>query len=286
MMMGMSADVGTIGRMLIKDHDQAKDYAMTMVALTVAIGDNILTSTNMQGAANLSRDVQNFYHFGAAKGFERWSKNFTSSFVPSGAKQVGKFFFDNKQKLAVEWEEFMKKNIAEGNMNIDVDLLGRSYNKWATLTELPPDNPITDELKELNARMEPIRRTISEKLLSGTVTIPLTSDELYFVKQRSGDLTWKGDDEIGFNGLDWLYQSDEYTNPDVSESDKEAMTKAIVSAARSQAFGELKSHEDYKESLVNRLLEADKTKVITRQRGKELYKDYFEPHERILEELQ
>jgi len=42
--------------MLYKDHDQAKDYAAVMVALTLAIGDNILTSTNMQGAANLARD--------------------------------------------------------------------------------------------------------------------------------------------------------------------------------------------------------------------------------------
>ena len=138
MMMGMSADVGTVGRMLYKDHDQARDYAMAMVALTVAIGDNILTSTNMQGAANLSRDVQNFYHFGAAKGFEQWSRNFTSAFVPSGAKQVGKFFFDNKQKIAVEWEEFMKRNIAEGNMNRRLitegsglsSLAGRSVVVW------------------------------------------------------------------------------------------------------------------------------------------------------------
>jgi hypothetical protein len=286
MMAGMSADVGTIGRMWIDDHDQARDHAMVMVALTVAIGDNILTSTNMQGAANLSRDVQNFYHFGAEKGFDRWSKNFTSSFVPSGAKQVGKFFWDNKQKLAVEWEDFMKKNIAEGNMNNDVDVLGRSYKKWGTFRELPADDPIVDELKKLNPKLNPIRRTISEDLLSGSVTIPLTSDELYFVKQRAGDLTWKGDDEIGFNGLNWLYQSDEYTNPDVSESDKDAMTKTIISAARSQAFGELRGHDDYKESLVNRLLEADKTKIITRQRGEPLSKQYFEPHEKILQELE
>ena len=286
MMAGMSADIGTVGRMIHKDHDQAKDYAAAMVALTLAIGDNVLTSTNMQGAANLARDYQNFRQLGFGKGFERWHKNFTSSFVPSGAKQVGKFFWDNKQKLAVEWEDFMKKNIAEGNMNIDVDILGRSYNKWGTLRELPLDNPITDELKKLNARIDPVRRTISEDLLSGSVTIPLTSDELYFVKQRAGDLTWKGDDEIGFQGLDWLYQSDEYTNPDVSESDKEAMTKTIISAARSQAFGELRGHDDFKESLVNRLLEADKTKIITRQRGEPLSKQYFQPHERILEELQ
>jgi hypothetical protein len=286
MMAGMSADIGTVGRMIHKDHDQAKDYAAAMVALTLAIGDNVLTSTNMQGAANLARDYQNFRQLGFGKGFERWHKNFTSSFVPSGAKQVGKFFWDNKQKLAVEWEDFMKKNIAEGNMNIDVDILGRSYNKWGTLRELPLDNPITDELKKLNARIDPVRRTISEDLLSGSVTIPLTSDELYFVKQRAGDLTWKGDDEIGFQGLDWLYQSDEYTNPDVSESDKEAMTKTIISAARSQAFGELRGHEDYKESLVNRLLEADKIKTITRQKGEPLSKQYFQPHERILEELQ
>jgi len=286
MMAGMSSDMGTVARMLYKDHDQAKDYGAAMVALTLAIGDNVLTSTNMQGAANLARDYQNFRQLGFGRGFERWHKNFTSSFVPSGAKQVGKFFWDNKQKLAVEWEEFMKKNIAEGNMNIDVDVLGDSYNKWATFTELPPDDPIRNELKKLNPKLDPIRRTISEDLLSGSVTIPLTSDELYFVKQRAGDLAKKGDDEIGFNGLNWLYQSDEYTNPDVSESDKEAMTKMTISAARSQAFGELRGHDDFKESLVNRLLEADKTKIITRQEGEPLSKQYFEPHEKILQELE
>ncbi len=143
-----------------------------------------------------------------------------------------------------------------------------------------------NELKKLNPKLDPIRRTISEDLLSGSVTIPLTSDELYFVKQRAGDLTRKGDDEIGFNGLNWLYQSDEYTNPDVSESDKEAMTKMTISAARSQAFGELRGHDDFKESLVNRLLEADKTKIITRQEGEPLSKQYFDPHEKILQELE
>ena len=180
----------------------------------------------------------------------------------------------------------MKRNIAEGNMNVDVDFLGEPYNKWATLTELPPDDPIRDELKKLNPKIDKMRQTISEDLLSGSVTIPLTSDELKFARQRAGDLTRKGDDEIGFQGLNWLFQSDEYTNPDVSESDKEAMTKTIISAARSQAFGELRGHDDFKESLVNRLLEADKTKIITRQRGEPLSKQYFQPHERILEELQ
>jgi hypothetical protein len=265
MMMGYGSDLGSIGASLYRDHDQWQDYTKVAVAMTLAFGENIASSTFMQGVSKGVNDYQMFKHYGALKGGAQWGKQFGSSFVPTFLKQSGKYLQrDNYNKIAIEFEEYYKRNIAEAEMNTEYDRLGDPIQKFGFITTLKTD-PVREELKSLDPKLNSISRTFEVNLGPGLdMYVPMKSKELSILQELTGKLS-----KIG---LEELHKTDEYKNA-TSELYKETLTKKVFSSAETKARNEMKKDTDLYSNIVSRATEMARNKILTEQRGKPLFND-------------
>ena len=107
-----AADLSAIMQMGFKDRDQVDDYIRMLTAFVYSTGENLASSTFMSGVGKAISDYQTFENLGLKKGGARWGKGIGVSFVPSIFKQGGKiygaFTDTNYQKIAVEFDEYIK----------------------------------------------------------------------------------------------------------------------------------------------------------------------------------
>ena len=107
MIMGMASDSGKIVEMALQDNDQAaRDATAHALALTLAFGENIANSTFMMGMSKANRDLTHWNRVkenpeARGKFAEEWFNRYTSSFIPTAARQTGKFFNDDFNKIAI-----------------------------------------------------------------------------------------------------------------------------------------------------------------------------------------
>jgi hypothetical protein len=259
MMLSTSANTGKILGMIMDNHDQAQDIQAHLVAYTLALGEQMSDSTYLAGISKGINDIQTFKAVGATEGAYRWGSKFTASFVPGVVKQAGKFFNDDFNKLATEFNEYLLKNVKEGDLEYDYSILGDRIEKFGHLSSFQM-TPVKEELLKVLPTFTPIDKKIPYKFGTGmNVSIPLKSDELRFLKKNAGQLFKQGMEE--------LILDDNYLN-ETNAIVKEAMIKNILSQSRTKAKEFLLSEDNpFLENIRIRGEELRNHKIITRQRG-------------------
>ena len=233
MMVSMAANSGQVLNLALQNHDQAQDITAHTLALTLGFGEVLSNSTYLMGVSNMTRDVQNLYKTGKGDltpgqfGTKWWNK-FSSSFVPGIAKQSGKIWTDDFQKQALEWNEWMLRNINESNLSYDYNIFGEKIEKFGFISSYKK-SPASDLLKEVNPELAPFDRSIpysfpEAKFLS--VSVPLKTEELAFWKQNAG-LLFK-------QNLETAMKTDAIlSDPNSDVILREAVIKRILSKSRS-----------------------------------------------------
>lgn len=262
MFAAMAADTGKLVAMVGDNHDQWEDILQHSAALTYILGENLANSTFMAGAGKLNRDIRNISTQGKA-GVDKTVKSFATSFIPGIVKGPFKWLAqDDYQKIAIEWNEYVKRTTLDHGLESDYDYRGREYNKFAFKTSYVMDD-IDKEIKRVNPSIRPARKYISVPI-DGTpqsVNVPLNSEEQRWLKENTG---------IYFNQeLEDLFQSDLYKNAR-SINMQQALIQERYSKASSQARDGknfLNDARPYKASLIERANEIYKSKELTKQRG-------------------
>ena len=159
-----------------------------------------------------------------------------SSYIPTVAKEVGKLFNDDSQKLVTEFNEYFKKNIAESDLWYDYDMRGRKYDKFNYFNQFERD-AIDDELDKVFPSIMPVKNYVrvgyGNKKLGLEVSVPLNSLEKSFVRKNAG--------LIFDSNMRKLMNDPSYTN-DERKLIKESLIKANWNSAKSAAFAELKKN--------------------------------------------
>ena len=279
-----AADLSEIMQMGFRDNDQLQDYLRMLAAFSYSVGENLASSTFMSGVGKAINDYQNLKQLGAAEGGQKIIQGmFTSTFIPSIVKQGGKTIDfiqgENSQKLAVEFDEYIKKTLRYNDLNKQYDLLGDEVENWGAYTFEKKD-PIRDELLKTKVEILPVRRS---KTFSGgasglTANVEYTADELSFLQLRSGEYTKQL--------LSDLFETDEYLEND--NFYKQALIKKAVSKARAGAYNDMigvefsdslgawENAEETAERLNSEKLKILEDKVITSNFGQPLEKTFEE----------
>lgn len=264
MIMGMASDSGKIAEMALQNNDQAaRDATAHALALTLAIGENVANSTFMMGLSKANRDITHWNRVkenpeARGKFAQEWFNRYTSSFVPTIARQTGKFFNDDFNKIAIEWNEYVKRNIAEGSLFHDYDIFGDKIEKFGFKSTIK-GNSIKEEVYKVMPRITPTSRNIQLQYDRATsVSIPLNSEQYSLLKQKAGENFTKNMGKLMFKSY--------YQNEDKLIV-KEAMQKNALSAARSEARAEIKN--TYKDELLAKGEEIALRKQLDRQKGQE-----------------
>ena len=218
----------------------ANDMLHYTVALTFSIGENISNSTMLAGAGKMVNDSRKIINGTIAgnpgKAFKEVGSEMASSYVPTVAKEVGKLFNDDSQKLITEFNEYFKKNIAESDLWYDYDMRGRKYDKFNYFNQFERD-AIDDELEKVFPQIMPVKNYIrvgyGNKKLGLEVSVPLNSLEKSFVRKNAG--------LIFDNNMKKLMNDPSYTN-DERQFIKENLIKVNWNSAKSAAFEELKKN--------------------------------------------
>ena len=279
-----AADLSEIMQMGFRDNDQLQDYLRMLAAFSYSVGENLASSTFMSGVGKAINDYQNLKQLGAAEGGQKIIQGmFTSTFIPSVVKQGGKTIDfiqgENSQKLAVEFDEYIKKTLRYNDLNKQYDLLGDEVENWGAYTFEKKD-PIRDELLKTKVEILPVRRS---KTFSGgasglTANVEYTAEELSFLQLRSGEYTKQL--------LSDLFETDEYLEND--NFYKQALIKKAVSKARGAAYNDMigvefsdslgawENAEETAERLNSEKLKILEDKVITSNFGQPLEKTFEE----------
>ena len=264
MMMGMASDSGKIVEMALQDNDQAaRDATAHALALTLAFGENVANSTFMMGMSKANRDLTHWNRVkenpeARGKFAEEWFNRYTSSFIPTAARQTGKFFNDDFNKIAIEWNEYVKRNIAEGSLFYDYDILGDKIEKFGFKSTIKGDK-VKEEIYNVMPRITPIEKSIQLQYDRATsVSIPLNSEQYSLLKQKAGESFRRNMGKLMFKSY--------YQNEDKLIV-KEAMQKNALSAARSEARAFIK--KTYKDELLAKGEEIALRKQLDRQKGEE-----------------
>ena len=83
-----------------------------------------------------------------------------TSYVPTIARQTGKLFNDEHQKIATSMKEYFKRNIKEGELENDYDARGRKYDKFVYFNQYEKDE-LDEELENVFPSLTPVRNYIS-----------------------------------------------------------------------------------------------------------------------------
>ena len=222
----------------------ANDMLHYTVGLAFSIGENLSNSTMLAGAGKMVNDSRKIIRGTMAenpgKAFKEVGSEMMSSYVPTVAKEVGKFFNDDSQKLITEFNEYFKKNIAESDLWYDYDMRGRKYDKFNYFNQFERD-AIDDELDKVFPSIMPVKNYIrvpyGNKKLGLEVSVPLNSLEKSFVRKNAG--------LIFDSNMRKLMNDPSYTN-DERKLIKESLIKANWNSAKSAAFAELKKNTNRK----------------------------------------
>jgi hypothetical protein len=230
-----ASDFSAIAQAGFRDNDQVSDFTNYFTAFLLSTGENLASSTFMAGVGKAMNDYQNYEMLGAGKGFERQTKQFASSFVPSIVKQTTKLLSDDQRRLAVEWNEYFKKTWNDQSQNKDYDYLGDEIEHFGFFSTRKED-PIRQEILRSGVEISKVDKghTFSKNGLSSTVEYK--SDELSFLKKRSG--------EYATVMLDKLFKTEEYNDPNLDNFVRQYYIKQTFSKARSAAKADLLFNQD------------------------------------------
>lgn len=266
LMAAMAADTGVLFGQLAKDHDEMEDYLELAVGLTLVIGENIMTSNNMAGAAKFVDHVSYVYESNdKLKSLGKVGKQISSDILnPPGLRQIGKLLPGSSefQQIKTEWGEYMKSNLLESDMYDDYDFLGEKYSKWGVFSSIK-NSEILDELERLQVRITPMKATYTKSNIYPGVdaTVNLTSEQFAYTKKLAGDIT-KTELTKLFKGQGPY--ANVYKNAKL-EIQKTALVKDIVRKAREQAKQNMAAF--YSKELQDKLIEAANEKIISKQRS-------------------
>ena len=218
----------------------ANDMLHYSIGLALSIGENLSNSTMLAGAGKMVNDSRKIIRGTMAenpsKAFKEVGSEMASSYVPTVAKEVGKLFNDDSQKLITEFNEYFKKNIAESDLWYDYDMRGRKYDKFNYFNQFERD-AIDDELDKVFPSIMPVKNYVrvgyGNKKLGLEVSVPLNSLEKSFVRKNAG--------LIFDSNMRKLMNDPSYTN-DERKLIKESLIKANWNSAKSAAFAELKKN--------------------------------------------
>ena len=170
----------------------SKDALAYLIAYTFSIGENLSNSTMLAGAGKLIDDsrsiIRGVQSDNPTKAVKEVGSEFASSFVPTVAKEVGKLFNSDSQKIVTEFNEYFKKNIAEGDLEYDYDIRGRKYNKFQYFNQFERDY-VDEELFSVFPKVTPVKNYIRYDYapdLGLGVSVPLTSKQKRFMRQNAG----------------------------------------------------------------------------------------------------
>ena len=276
-----AADLSAIMQMGFQDHDQMRDFSRVLTAFIYSTGENLASSTFMSGVGKAISDYQTFENLGFEKGIVRWGKNVGSSFVPSilkqGGKTIGAFTDNNYSKLAVEFDEYIKKSLNFNDLNLSYDFLGRK-NELMGGYSFEKKHPITDEWLKTKTELTPVKKGKSFNRNGVNIKVEYTSAELSFLEKRTGQYNMKYFPE--------LFETEEYADGD--NFIKQGLSKKLHGKSKQAAFADLIG-EDFEGSLgayddaentaqrindeAERLFE---NKILTLNFGKPLTGEYFE----------
>ena len=190
----------------------------------------------MAGVGKAMNDYQNYEMLGASKGFERQSKQFVSSFVPTIARQTTKVLSDDNRKLAVEWNEYFKKTWNARSLNKDFDRLGDTVEHFG-LISWKKDDPIRQEILNTGVEIKPFKKSKLFDFKQGiTANVEYSSDELSFLKERSG--------AYAKTLLSEAFNSEEYNDENLENFQKQYYIKQIFSKADQLAYADLTQNPD------------------------------------------
>ena len=236
-----ASDLASIMQYGFKDNDQAKDFLNMLTAFTLSVGENIGSSTFMAGIGKAVNDYQNYKQLGFTKGLEKQTKSMVSAFVPTGVRQAMKLVNEDNNKIAITIDEYITKNLYDASLPKDYDLLGDEIERFG-LISFRKEDPIRNEILNSGVELNKVDRRFSYQEDGLSTSIEYTSEELSFMKQRSG----KYFKEI----LGQVFTKDEYNDPTLDQYVKHEYIKKAHAAAKSAAKADLlfnsdDSSEDY-----------------------------------------
>jgi hypothetical protein len=212
-----------------------------LTAFTLSVGENIGSSTFMAGIGKAVNDYQNYKQLGFTKGLEKQTKSMVSAFVPTGVRQAMKLVNEDNNKIAITIDEYITKNLYDASLPKDYDLLGDEIERFG-LISFRKEDPIRNEILNSGVELNKVDRRFSYQEDGLSTSIEYTSEELSFMKQRSG----KYFKEI----LGQVFTKDEYNDPTLDQYVKHEYIKKAHAAAKSAAKADLlfnsdDSSEDY-----------------------------------------
>jgi len=241
MMLSSAANSGQYLNLMLNDTANPEEALSHTLAYALGFGEMITNSTYLQGLSNAYQDMQMFTKFASGdingtNALKQWSARYASSFVPTGAKQIGKFFNEDYNRLATEYSEYLLRNIKEENLEFDYNIVGERIEKFGFLSSYET-TPVKKALLEVEPKIRPIKKTVNynfDSLPGFNVSVPLNSSEIRFLKKNSGKY---------FND----YMNNEVLNDpeyqaSIAQGDMmtaRGMIKAALSQARSDATADL-----------------------------------------------
>jgi hypothetical protein len=230
-----AADLASIAQYGFKNNDQAKDYLNMLTAFTLSIGENIGSSTFMAGIGKAVNDYQNYKQQGFTTGLEKQTKSMVSAFVPTGVRQAMKLVNEDNNKIAVTIQEYITKNLYDASLPKDYDLLGDEIERFG-LISFRKDDPIRREILNSGVEINKIPKSFSYQDEGLSTSIDYTSEELSFMKKRSG--------EYAKEYLSILFNTDEYNSEGLDNYVRQEYIKKAFSDARSAAKSDLLFNSD------------------------------------------
>jgi len=283
--MSMAGNSGQAINLALQSGADPEALADAAMLMSYGFGEILSNGTYMQGVGNLQRDLTNITKVLAGdrssnKALQQWWNRFSASFVPGFAKSIGKnlptineegkiaYFNDDLQKQAVEWNEFLLRNINEKNLEYDYNIFGERIEKFGFYSTIQKTD-VSKAVEEVMPNIRPIKDNIQFTYAKGmSVQIPLDSEQLRFYKKNAG-----------INFMD-LMRNRVFKNPlwqpDTEEIVKQKLITTALSDARSLAKDQLLNPENgFLEDLQSKGDELKIKKILKEQGGKPIIKDNF-----------
>ena len=258
-MMGQAADLGQLAHYIVDDPKNWQSYTEFTLGMILSFGENLSNSTYMQGVAQFAEDwtygKQAYMNDSDDKFLRRYFSRYAATFVPTGVKQVGKWFEDdNFAKISKEFDELLARNLDENLNRMDFNIIGKPVYEIGMFNKYEK-TPVTEELKRVNPKFPKINKYWNYSSDTGAhrifpQSVEMTSEEESVFKEYAGTLTLKGGFEAppGSNikgitgnqvvdGLEKMFESDYYKNAPAAL--QEAYINATISAARSYAKADM-----------------------------------------------
>jgi len=273
-MFGMAADMGKLAHYIGDDPKEWQSYTNFALGTVLSFGENLMNSTYLQGATNLAKDYT-FFQMAKDSGdpskfYKNYFSRFASSYVPTGARQIGKWLHgDPYQKITKEFNEHLFRNLTEKNTYIEFDVVGNPNYEFSAKGKRKK-GPVIDELLRVKAKIPKWNYYFSYSAPGqlGTIetlypqNIEMTSQERSMLQELSGNLALNGNFEVSIDnplyavtkkgvadGFTKMFESEYYkAMPDAL---KAKMITGTISASRSKAKELLKKDPTIKKRINN-----------------------------------